>query len=185
MALLHFCSFHSAETHVLVTFAFIPMFYCNQNNTSKYTLGHFNPGSTFFWREAACSEKVMAPHSSTPAWKIPWTEEPGALQSMGSQRVGHNWATSLFFLFYCWQRHTDCCCYCGFLSLFVIEYNEKFHLRVRKVERQFFPIQAYILSSLKSLHLRPLRITWVTNSCFRMNVIYAQWVWTSCRALRL
>ena len=37
-----------------------------------------------------CSEKAMAPHSSTPAWKIPWTEEPGRLQSMGSRRVGHN-----------------------------------------------------------------------------------------------
>ena len=35
------------------------------------------------------SEKVMAPHSSTLAWKIPWTEEPGRLQSMGSLRVGH------------------------------------------------------------------------------------------------
>ena len=35
-------------------------------------------------------EKTMATHSSTPAWKIPWTEEPGRLQSMGSQRVGHN-----------------------------------------------------------------------------------------------
>ena len=34
-------------------------------------------------------EKEMAPHSSTLAWKIPWTEEPGRLQSMGSQRVGH------------------------------------------------------------------------------------------------
>ena len=34
------------------------------------------------------SEKAMAPHSSTPAWKIPWTEEPGGLQSMGSLRVG-------------------------------------------------------------------------------------------------
>ena len=32
-------------------------------------------------------EKAMAPHSSTPAWKIPWTEEPGGLQSMGSHRV--------------------------------------------------------------------------------------------------
>ena len=40
-------------------------------------------------------EKAMAPHSSTLAWKIPWTEEPGRLQSMGSQRVGHDWATSL------------------------------------------------------------------------------------------
>ena len=36
------------------------------------------------------SEKAMAPHSSTFAWKIPWTEEPGRLQSMGSQRVRHN-----------------------------------------------------------------------------------------------
>ena len=36
----------------------------------------------------------MAPHSSTLAWKIPWTEEPGRLQSMGSLRVGHDWATS-------------------------------------------------------------------------------------------
>ena len=35
-------------------------------------------------------EKEMATHSSTLAWKIPWTEEPGRLQSMGSQRVGHN-----------------------------------------------------------------------------------------------
>ena len=40
-------------------------------------------------------EKAMAPHSSTLAWKIPWMEEPGRLQSMESQRVGHDWATSL------------------------------------------------------------------------------------------
>ena len=37
----------------------------------------------------------MAPHSSTPAWKIPWMEEPGRLQSIGSLRVRHNWTTSL------------------------------------------------------------------------------------------
>ena len=41
------------------------------------------------------SEKAMAPHSSTLAWKIPWMEEPGGLQSMGSLRVRHNWTTSL------------------------------------------------------------------------------------------
>ena len=40
----------------------------------------------------------MATHSSTLAWKIPWTEEPGSLQSMGSWRVRHDWATSLFSL---------------------------------------------------------------------------------------
>ena len=39
--------------------------------------------------------KAMAPHSSTRAWKIPWMLEPGRLQSMGSRRVGHDWATSL------------------------------------------------------------------------------------------
>ena len=39
----------------------------------------------------------MATHTSTLAWKIPRTEEPGRLQSMGSQRVGHDWATSLHF----------------------------------------------------------------------------------------
>ena len=43
-------------------------------------------------------EKAMAPHSSTLAWKIPWTEEPSGLQSMGSLRVGHDWATSLSLL---------------------------------------------------------------------------------------
>ena len=47
----------------------------------------------------------MAPHSSTLAWKIPWAEEPGKLQSMGSLRVGHNWATSLsLFTFMHWRR---------------------------------------------------------------------------------
>ena len=40
-------------------------------------------------------EKEMAPHSSILAWKIPWTEEPIRLQSMGSQRVRHDWVTSL------------------------------------------------------------------------------------------
>ena len=43
-------------------------------------------------------QKEMATHSSTLTWKIPWTEEPGRLQSMGLQRVRHNWVTSLFFL---------------------------------------------------------------------------------------
>ena len=44
-------------------------------------------------------EMEMAIHSSTIAWKIPWTEEPGRLQSMGSQRVGHDGATSFSLSF--------------------------------------------------------------------------------------
>ena len=47
----------------------------------------------------------MAPHSSTLACKIPWTEELGGLQSMGSLRVGHDWATSLsLYIFMHWRR---------------------------------------------------------------------------------
>ena len=42
------------------------------------------------WTLHPFSEKAMAPHSSTVAWKIPWMEEPGRLQSMGSLRVGHD-----------------------------------------------------------------------------------------------
>ena len=51
------------------------------------------------------TEKAMAPHFSTPAWKIPWMEEPGKLQSMGSLRFGHDLATSLsLFTFMHWRR---------------------------------------------------------------------------------
>ena len=51
------------------------------------------------------SEKTMAPHSNTLAWKIPWTEEPGGLQSMELQRVRHDRATSLsIFTLMHWKR---------------------------------------------------------------------------------
>ena len=63
---------------------------------------------SFFFFVAAprgMSEKAMAPHSSTLAWKIPWMEEPGGLQSMGSQRVGYDCATSLsLFTVVHWRR---------------------------------------------------------------------------------
>ena len=59
----------------------------------------------FYFHDICVKFKAMAPHSSTLAWKIPWMEEPGRLQSMGSLRVGHDWATSLS-LFTCihWRR---------------------------------------------------------------------------------
>ena len=41
-------------------------------------------------------EKKMATHSSVLAWRIPWTDDPGGLQSMGSQRVGHDWVTNIY-----------------------------------------------------------------------------------------
>ena len=59
----------------------------------------------FITTQSTIPEKAMAPHSSTLAWKIPWMEEPGRLQSMGSLRVGHNWTTSLsLFTFLHWRR---------------------------------------------------------------------------------
>ena len=50
------------------------------------------------WEDAL--EKEMATHSSILAWEFSWTEEPGGLQSMGSQRVGHDWATNTYLLTY-------------------------------------------------------------------------------------
>ena len=57
-----------------------------------------------FWSRDG-KEMAVAPHSSTLGWKIPWTEEPGRLQSMGLLRVGHDWATSLsLFTSIHWRR---------------------------------------------------------------------------------
>ena len=66
--------------------------------------------SSSFSRKLCAARLVMsststAPHSSTLAWRIPWVEEPGGLQSMESLRVGHDWATSFsHFTFMHWRR---------------------------------------------------------------------------------
>ena len=75
-----------------------------QHHSSKASILWFQSSVSLFirikklllisWNLNSRSEKAMAPHSSTLAWKIPWTEEPGGLQSMGSLGVGHDWATS-------------------------------------------------------------------------------------------
>ena len=67
------------------------------------------------WRWPSCTlEKAMAPHSSTLAWKIPWTEEPDGLQSMGSLKVGNDWVTSLKLFTFTHSRRkwqpTQCSC---------------------------------------------------------------------------
>ena len=55
-------------------------------------------------------EKEMATHSSTLAWEIPWTEEPGGLQSLGLHTVGHDWTTehTHMYLYFC---DTDAECF--------------------------------------------------------------------------
>src|SRR5574340_701661 len=61
--------------------------------------------SIYFIYSSMHMEKAMAPHSSTLAWKIPWMEEPGRLQSMGSLRVRHDGVTSLsLFTLMHWRR---------------------------------------------------------------------------------
>ena len=62
-----------------------------QTKATAYNVG--DPGLSLGWEDSL--EKEMATHSSTLAWKIPRMEEPSRLQTMGLQRVGHNWATSL------------------------------------------------------------------------------------------
>ena len=68
----------------------------------------FIHSAVHYWLPIVCPEKAMATHSSTLAWEIPWTEEPGRLQSMGSRRVGQDWATSLsLFTFMHWRRNWE------------------------------------------------------------------------------
>ena len=60
-----------------------------------------------WWLAVLFVEKAVTPYSSNLVWKIPWTEEPGRLQTMGSWRVGHDWANSLslwLFDFMHWRR---------------------------------------------------------------------------------
>ena len=70
-----------------------------------YDMIYLNPEQPFTYEWHYSLEKAVAPYSSPLAWKIPWSEEPGRLQSMGSQRVGYDWATSLsLFTFKHWKR---------------------------------------------------------------------------------
>ena len=75
---------------LFINYLCLPRWYSGQESAcqcSRWKRLRFNP-----WVQKNCLEKEMATHSSTLAWKIPWTEDPGGLQSMGLQRVGHYWA---------------------------------------------------------------------------------------------
>ena len=97
------------------------MYDCSSFSTSMSTLGNCQSfqilaissecvvishyGFNLHFPRVCFSEKAMAPHSSTLAWRIPWTEEPGRLQTMGLWRVGNDWATSLsLFSSMHWRR---------------------------------------------------------------------------------
>ena len=73
---------------LFINYLCLPRWYSGQESAcqcSRWKRLRFNP-----WVQKKCLEKEMATHSSTLAWKIPWTEDPGRLQYMRSQRVRHN-----------------------------------------------------------------------------------------------
>ena len=89
------------QTSILIHFVFEPRGFLH---TIIFFLSSLSPSCPFSLSLSllifSLLEKAMASHSSTLTWKIPWTEEPGRLQSMGLLRVGHNWATSLHYKSY-------------------------------------------------------------------------------------
>ena len=104
-------------------------------------------------------EKAMAPYSSTLAWKIPWTEEPGGLQFMGSLRVGHDWATSLS-LSICLYNYAiiyNCICIC------ICETNSKYFNHFSK-----FP---WALCNPPSLYSHPQE----TTNLISVTIIWIFW----------
>ena len=110
-------------------------------------------------------EKAMAPHSSTLAWKIPWAEEPGRLQSMGSLGVGHDWVTLLsIFTFVHWggkwqptpvflpgesqgQRSLVGCCLWGRTELDTTEYSVYSLYLKKQKQKQNKQTQKLIIST--------------------------------------
>ena len=82
------------------------LFFLNDISSLLLSPSPQHPHKTYFLYPMANNlEKEMAPQSSTLAYKIPWMEEPGRLQSMGSPRVEHDWAISLsLFTFMHWRR---------------------------------------------------------------------------------
>ena len=97
---------HSLVVHVIEkSFTFFLLCFCLLKETVTSHL-HTNYFKNWKWNvkiqdkinrlySQHSLEREMVTHSSIHAWKIPWTKEPGGLQSMGSQRVGHDWVTSM------------------------------------------------------------------------------------------
>ena len=118
----------------------------------------------------------MAPCSSIPAWRIPWTEEPGGLQFMGSQTVRHDWMTTLLLRIWKTQQ-------CWFLNMLKSKLDaEKHHLKRyinfhhTDVIQKYFPLIKIFSSSLMENNTKCLIFTIYTKTyqqvplkCLRKN----------------
>ena len=124
-------------------------------------------------------EKKMATHFSILAWKIPWTEEPGGLQSMGSQRVRHDWVTGHTF-----------CFISGWIFFFFFNAAETFFTK----HPTYFPAEwtLFILSgkivrlptvqetlTLPSYFLKPIYVSlaWCYNYVMKLNITESVRIW--------
>ena len=83
------CTYKCNHTVFFLLWLTFLLTWCPQGSTMLFQR---QPFLLFSWLNSVSLERAMAPHSSTLAWKIPWTEEPGGQQSMGSLRVGHDWS---------------------------------------------------------------------------------------------
>ena len=94
-------------------------------------------------------EKERETHSRIFAWRTPWTEEPGGLQSMGSQRVGHDWVTKFHFRFnlsLLWWKNLICL---AELGMWIFTYSEKTYSVCFALLALFFFWQYWFLDLLK------------------------------------
>ena len=90
--------------HPAISSSVVPFSSCPQSLPASES-NAFHMHAQFVIFSSDMTEKAMAPHSSTLACKIPWTEKPGRLRSTRSRRVGHDWVTSLsLFTFMHWRR---------------------------------------------------------------------------------
>ena len=95
----------------------------------------------------------MASHSSTLAWKIPWTEEPGRLQSVGSWRVGHNWATSLSLSIQSHALIHWALIQCSSVAMYLLG-----HTRISS-----FPHEAHSLERTTDVYIKPFNPRWAVH----------------------
>ena len=120
-------------------------------------------------------EKEMATHSSTLAWKIPWTEEPGRLQSMGSQRVRHDWATSLRFTshicMFNWSIVDLQCCVSFWCTTKSLSYTYNFPVLYSRTSLFIYAPMYFLKIAFISVFPLAERNSWV-NSIDRLYLLF-------------